>query len=248
MMNKILKVMLVVIISFTCFAKEYKEGDTLYVWANSGMNFRKTPSPTGEIIMPLKYGTRVEVIKQDKRIPFSYPLFKNKEGVEAFILKGHWLKVRVGEKEGYVFDKLLLKYPTCDYFNKEYVINYFKKNFGVRLVEDKLEEVKDEEDEIYNIYTMRYASKDEKTVINFDISNGYDYYSVHDIGSITVSDMEFDEAILFLSTFKGPEENYLDTMEIKEGYIYYDPTGIPSDASICKEGNEITLNWAILAD
>jgi hypothetical protein len=81
----------------------YKTGDNLYVYARSGLTLREKPQIDGAKLTSLPFGTKVNVIDDDlESDPFSA---KEPCGLE---ISGHWVKVKHGQKEGYLFDGFLL--------------------------------------------------------------------------------------------------------------------------------------------
>jgi hypothetical protein len=95
----------------------YESGETIYVWARTGLVLRKTADFNGTKITTLPYGTKVECIVYDQIKTYSNELagdydapeehqltiFKATD-VEPFVLRGCWVKVKVDGKEGYLFD------------------------------------------------------------------------------------------------------------------------------------------------
>lgn len=120
-----------IFLSSLAFGKEYKEGDVLYVWARNGVNLRETPSSTGKVIEVLKYGSEVEVLSQSEKIKFAYeylqPLKKydGENEIKPLTLHGYWIKIKVGDKVGYTFNKLLLEYEPYNAYNFSDGSDYF---------------------------------------------------------------------------------------------------------------------------
>jgi hypothetical protein len=82
----------------------YKLGDTLFVWAKSGLNMRVSPAANASVIEKLQYGKQVIIADHDiGKTSFSVKVFNEYD----FVLKGFWVKVNVGDKSGYVFDSYL---------------------------------------------------------------------------------------------------------------------------------------------
>lgn len=95
----------------------YLEGDTLYVWAQSGLILRNTPDFKGEKITSLSFGTIV-ITKQQKTIDIPETSVEaipscTYEGQDysGYKIPGQWVQVFSNGKTGYVFDGFLSKYP-----------------------------------------------------------------------------------------------------------------------------------------
>ncbi len=86
-------------------ADRYKTGDDLFVFAKSGLTLRKTPDKEGEKVSTLPFGSKVNLTDDDlESDPYST---KEPCGLE---MTGHWVKVKSGQKEGYLFDGYLLSF------------------------------------------------------------------------------------------------------------------------------------------
>ena len=91
----------------------------LYVWARSGLNLRKKPDFKAEKISTIPYGTAVQLIEygeigklyNEMEGEFEGPLERSLEtlrlGEEVFYVGGYWVKVKVNEQIGYLFDAYL---------------------------------------------------------------------------------------------------------------------------------------------
>jgi hypothetical protein len=80
----------------------YKAGDKLTVLAKSGLSLRANPGSQGKKKSSLPFGTIVTVLAEGLNV--------TKHEVEEFkgyFIKGHWVKVKVGKEEGWVFDGYL---------------------------------------------------------------------------------------------------------------------------------------------
>lgn len=258
---KILRVlMMVIIISFSICAKEplksYKEGQKLYVWAINGMNFREEPKPDGKIISLLPYGAEIEVMKQSSKIEYIYnfQVPKKYKDNEQITLNGYWLKIKVGDKVGYIFDKLCLTYKpylAVKIYNEQYLINYLVKNLKIQLVNDEIEVKKESDssnDYYYSIYKQSYLSKESKNQLSIYDSNGYAYNTVRNSGSVIIENMSFQEALVFFLVLFQPSEKdfYYTYKDGKE--LTYELNEIPNNATISKLQNSVKFEWDYLAD
>jgi hypothetical protein len=97
-------------------SSRYKFGDTLYVYARSGLVLRDKPDVAGKKLATLEVTDPVIVTDQT---PFKQS-FQTKEscGLE---INGFWVKVSHKGKEGYAFDGFLLKdYPKVEISMPDY--------------------------------------------------------------------------------------------------------------------------------
>lgn len=266
-MSKVLKFLIVaMLMTVSIFAKEplktYKEGQKLYVWAVNGMNFREEGKSDGKVISLLSYGTEVEVMGQSDKVEYTYVL-KNpsksyySEGSnlpKPVTLNGYWLKVRVGDTTGYVFDKLLLSYEPylgMNSDNRQYFINYLARNLKLQLVNDELKvtkETEDGDDYYYNSYKQLYLSKDSKNKVILDDSDGYDIDTVWHRGSITIGNMSFQEGLVFFTAImkSSVKDYYYDYKE--DTKFEYELDEVSNGASLNKIQNGVNFEWAYYPD
>ena len=124
----------------------YDWGDTLHVWATSGLNMREGPRTDFPKMKKLEYGDKVQVIDDYLRsTPLSITVIKKSKKSAAFVMKGHWVRVIIGNQEGYVFDGYLSRLPVLknkkdeigggfwsesfnEYAKREFGISYFEKD------------------------------------------------------------------------------------------------------------------------
>lgn len=100
-------------------ADNYKVGDTLYVWAKSGLKIRASPNIKSNIIQTLVTGTEVKVVEKTE-ISFAYKLFEaSKFEKHPFLLHGKWVKIQTNGITGFVFDSFLLKIPIKSEYELE---------------------------------------------------------------------------------------------------------------------------------
>lgn len=97
----------------------YQKGDSLYIWAESGLNLRADKNIKSNILETIPYGAIVVTLEEkrfgEKNDPnFSIELFNRNQSTkkDRFKLEGKWVKVKFGNKEGFVFDAYLSKLPT----------------------------------------------------------------------------------------------------------------------------------------
>ncbi len=91
---------------------DYKKGEKVFIWAISGLKVRKAASIQSQAFHTFNYGVLVEIIDDNiKKEPFEMNTPKEDTVKGNFKLKGHWVKVKLNDIEGYVFDAYLSKMP-----------------------------------------------------------------------------------------------------------------------------------------
>jgi len=142
-MNIIKRILIVIaffISSNSIAISTFNSGDTLYVWAQKGLQLRLEPSFNSEPIELIEFGERViaidskELLWDGSRLEESYVIeIKSKKTQNRtypnFRLNGNWCKVKFEGKEGYVFDAYLSTLKTIN--SGERCKTYFDKNFKV---------------------------------------------------------------------------------------------------------------------
>lgn len=125
----------------------YQPGDSMYVWAQSGLKMRVAPNLKGEKILTIPYGTKVQIDSYQNELPeikVRVVEAQKIDGTEykSFYLKGHWCKVTYLDTVGYIFDGYLSKMPTFQlepYRNETDILHtvnesfdaYAEKHFGL---------------------------------------------------------------------------------------------------------------------
>lgn len=135
----IITIFLAIIFSEFSIANFYKKGDTLHVWAKSGLNMREGPGTDFPKMKKLEYGDQVKVIDQQLYShSLSLTILKKKKKHNQFKLTGHWVKVKIGKREGYVFDGYLSRLPAMKMIIRkdneilfEHFNEYAKREFGI---------------------------------------------------------------------------------------------------------------------
>ncbi|MFK8004975.1 MAG: SH3 domain-containing protein [Saprospiraceae bacterium] len=135
----IITIFLAIILSEFSIANFYKKGDTLNVWAKSGLNMREGPGTGFPKMKKLEYGDQVQVIDQQLHSKsLSLTILKKNKRHNQFKLNGHWVKVKIGKREGYVFDGYLSRLPAMKMITAndgkiffEHFNEYAKREFGI---------------------------------------------------------------------------------------------------------------------
>lgn len=253
----LVKILTLLLFTGFAYAKEPQEGDKVYVWAKNGTNFRDNPGINSNIISTLPYGTLVEVLSQDKKIPYSFQyFFKDKEDRNSndnvISFEGYWLKVKINNKIGYIFNKLLLPYPpfSVDLNDESYFINYFRKVFSLNLIEHEYTEKTYNEygdNFIYPVYTHIYADKNNKNIVNLENKNGFNIDTIYYGGFIKISKMDLEEAILFFTYIMKAEARWGYSYE-KNKYFEFCLNGIPNTGIINFLKDGVSFEWAYMPD
>ena len=91
----------------------YQPGDTLWVWAKSGLNIREQPDAHAKILGKTAFGGQVITTEQqDVALPYAIEVIKKQEGGQGLELIGYWAKIKYKNLTGYVFDAYLSKLPA----------------------------------------------------------------------------------------------------------------------------------------
>jgi hypothetical protein len=104
----------------------YQPGDTLYVWASSGLRLRSEPGIKSKVITTIKFGEPVKVLEMTD-VSYNFDLIPgstdviSKSKTDPIIAYGHRVKVMVDSNTvGYVIDQYLLAFEPYK-SNKKYV-------------------------------------------------------------------------------------------------------------------------------
>jgi len=116
----------------------YAQGDVLHVWANSGLNMREGPGTDFPKLKKLEYGDQVQVIDNYlNSTPFTTTVLAKSKKNREFVMHGFWVRVKIGNQEGYVFDGYLSRIPAMkrskdnnNNINTESFMEYAQREFG----------------------------------------------------------------------------------------------------------------------
>lgn len=135
---------LILIISFLLTqlgfsATNYQPGDSMYVWAQSGLKMRAEPSLKGDKVLTIPYGAKIQIDSYQNELPeikVRVVEAQKIDGVEykSFYLKGHWCKVTYLDTIGYIFDGYLSQMPTFQlepYRNETEILHTVNESFDV---------------------------------------------------------------------------------------------------------------------
>jgi hypothetical protein len=135
-------------------ATKFKQGDKVNVWVLKGLKLYQKPDSKSLQLATVAYGSTVEVLSNDADSLKAYNgKITNDITPVPVTLKGHWVKVNYGQKQGYTFDGYLSKMPCLKLTNKysEDVVEYVKRNYKgyTKKVSKKVVEGTDFEETMY---------------------------------------------------------------------------------------------------
>jgi len=91
---------------------KFSKGDKVNVWVLKGIKLYKNCDSKSTIAATIPYGTAIEILSSGTDSLKVYQgKITNDITTIPVALTGHWVKVRSGQKEGYVFDGYLSKMP-----------------------------------------------------------------------------------------------------------------------------------------
>lgn len=191
-------------------------GETYYTWAVSNLNVREQPDVQSAVITRLPYATAVQVLPQtEPAIPFEMTYFNQQNTADSLtqtntqfpkvVLHGEWLKIKTDEHEGYVFSRFLMKMPppTQNESSEAYLIRAFELNL---LKTDKWVEnsyIPDNQ----NTFMRQYYASPSNNVTFTVIDDEGDAEIYGNGGEIMISDMDFEQAIVFFTVVLPPEQD-----------------------------------------
>ncbi len=192
-----------------CAADQYEVGDTLHVWAPSGLNVREAPRLSAAKVGQLSMGTQVTVIEISPQTlaisviaprPDQFPdnIYQERGTEEPFYLKGNWVKVKSGAITGYVADMYLLHFPAFPEAGS--VWRYAEQLGGKPLLPDTTWRDDCDGAPIVRCYEWEAISE---TGIRF----GESYYMSAQDESISLPNLTVEEGFIFWSAFMPLADN-----------------------------------------
>ena len=186
---KFLKLFLLLIsVNLTAQESRFKEGETINVWAASGLNMRDKPDAKAAKVATIPYGAKVSVQPNiGIKIPFEIEEFK------GFTVKGYWLLVKYGNTEGFVFDGFLSRLPAPNLTNIEGLEAYLNNRIGKVGKKFDIMVYKNNTAEVRN--TLPNEKIDENKIRDFKQKYNYDLLFIYNATEST-SSYEFNTAEL----------------------------------------------------
>ncbi len=230
-MNKNALSILFCLSTFNCFAIDYyNPGDTLWVWAQNGLNIRAQPDALAKIVGKAENGAQVVSLESmDTNLPYAVEVIKksvreitDSEKVKCpnFELTGHWAKINYKGIVGYVFDAYLSRQQTI--IGRQYEIES-KEDFHVSQLKKQAKVLK-------QIGAIKYDKDDHKFVRYIfdsgniiDISGGSGYWQKEMLFSNNLSLIE--GYLIYAHTMKSDSDILLEKgedflkFEIDTGYL-----------------------------
>ena len=233
---KRMPIILMIIISFlftqlSVAATMYQPGDSMYVWAKSGLKMRVSPDLKGDKILTIPYGTKVKIDSYQEELPavkIRVVKAQKIEGMEykSFYLKGHWCRVSYLDTIGYIFDGYLSKMPTFE------LAPYLKETEVKQMVQESFEDYADKH---FGLLQRLDFEKNPTLVYPVSLRKIYGNGMIIEEGAsrsgwkqrIILPGMSFEEGFLLFST-KFNFEEYATT-EGEEIYPIYSVTKKSTD-------------------
>ena len=135
-MKALLITLLSLLMSVPCFGIiDYQPYDSLFIWAESGLNMREHSSSSAKVVTKIPFGAGVKCMGEKSWHEYVYGSQKIQDKTETsegkpvqVTLKGNWVKVKYDGYEGYVFDAYLSKLkPPQKRNGNTYLFEYFKE-------------------------------------------------------------------------------------------------------------------------
>ena len=178
---------------------QYNAGDSLFVWAKSGLSLRIAPNADSGKIKVLPFGALVipqsdkwltmlddnpDHILETNQFKVTNKLFK---GVKIY---GTWVKVTIGEIEGYVFDGYLSTMISPNSDDQYGFLEYLKRTLKVSEIMEKTSEGEVGENRLVFEGGIFYRDNVGEGAFDFQI---------------VFSDLSFEEGFLITNYFFGEE-------------------------------------------
>lgn len=115
---------------------EYKPGDKLFVWAESGLNLRKSTDSKSKVLTKIPFAEDVICLGRKSWLEYANYSKKLKDKAKTtdgktieIEFKGTWVKVKFGKYEGFVFDSYLSRFePISNDGNLVSLFDFFKQS------------------------------------------------------------------------------------------------------------------------
>jgi 3D (Asp-Asp-Asp) domain-containing protein len=222
----------------------FKEGETLYIWATSGMNLRQKPDAKAAKLATIPLGSKVIVQPNvGVNIPFEVEAFKD------FTVKGYWLLVKYDNTEGYVFDGFLSKLPApISQKEEDGIETYLDKSLGkignkydVKIWDEKLNQSRPAlsselfDKEKMEAYKQKYKQNTSYAYSSGEGSSGF---------TIEFSNLSLYEGYFLLKTYMYDPESEVFSFNKEKKSINLDmkEEGAGCSYDVQKKGNKIIIS------
>lgn len=240
----LIAIVLLKTISLIAQTSRFKDGETLYIWATSGMNLRQKPDAKSAKITTIPLGSKVIVQPNvGAIIPFEVEAFKD------FTVKGYWLLVKYENTEGYVFDGFLSKLPAPISGKEEDGIEtYLDKNLGkignkydVKIWDEKLNQSRPAlSSELFDKEKMEAYKQKYKQNTSYAYSSGEGGSGI----TIELSNVSLYEGYFLLKTYMYDPESQVFSFNKEKKSIHLDmkEEGAGCSYDVQKKGNKIIID------
>jgi hypothetical protein len=205
------------------------------VWAAQGMNLRDGPSASGRIVKKLVYGTPVSVLPQsDKPVAYEMEFFpkitrpaSDGKPRAQVLLDGEWIRIKAGDQQGYVFNKLLLPFPPikADEDTEHYLARIFELTARPAVNHGGAIDTEYVSHGPRKIQLVRHESSEASAIG----------------GEVFIPDMSFDEAFVFFNAVLPPT---LDAdFSYQKGALFEYQYQAPGGARLTMEKGGVRFYW-----
>jgi len=229
----------------------YAKGSRLYVCALHSLNLRKEPSSSSPVVKMLPYGTSVEVLEQDEKlVPHQMEFYQYKDTSDALtqvsptrpqvVLRGHWIKVKAFEQEGYVFSKLLLEIEPKK--AGEATEAYFVRVFHLTSRKVRSKHLKSKESgNPYTETTHVFSSSTSHVVLETEENDG-EADTCGEGGDLSIPNWSFERGFVFFNAVMPPVTEV--GFEYQDGKTFeYALDEVPNMALLKKTKTGISFRW-----
>ncbi|MDX1958998.1 MAG: SH3 domain-containing protein [Leptospiraceae bacterium] len=249
-MNRFLKI---IFISIFCFYLNIQSDDKLdksnipisgqvwYVVSPRGINLRSEASETSQVLAKLPNRTQLKILEQSEtssKIKFLDGRVSDKK--VAMYLEGAWVKVKYKDQEGFVFNRLISKYPPIQKkeFKEGYDITpYLVRIFSLGKPKQKQFEIK-EGGETYLRKIFSYESKDKIQFI-VELEN-----QAWGDAKLILPNWELEDAIVFFYSILSPlDRSAMDFEYTKEKSASYSLDRVPNTIEFQKDRKGVIIKW-----
>ena len=109
--------------SLAAFSQDKK---MLFVHAENGLIMRKEPATTGEKLLTLPYGSKIQLLSEEK-----FGKLTEVKELSNWNISGQWLYVTFNGQDGYVFEGFVSWLPASQNKTNERFEKYFLEEIGV---------------------------------------------------------------------------------------------------------------------
>lgn len=210
-------------------SQNLKIGDTLYVWAESGLILRENSNINSEAITTIPYGISVILVDNEPKGFHNYNEIDEYEHkkvlMPAIKYKGRFYKVKYLDFEGYIFNGLLSTLPTLnirynesrEFFHSENLKSYFNREFGILII------LRNRGADTLDYWSQRIVYNNG---IILDEEKGVSWWNY----SYIIPDISMNEAYLLVNILRDFEKYYKRGIDQKWSWLEFHPIYFKEDA------------------